>query len=159
MLMSHIHVPLDWVLAAPGVIFYLLRFLTRWFIREHLQRLARSWPTAGAVVQNSFELAEADRGRWGKPVAVWAVAIQYAYKVNGEFYSGTYFLPRTYLDAGLATEAGRAWVGRHITIRHNPSKLERSVFLESDGAPGKPHIPARANRRGLTTLSLGQSQN
>ncbi|HEY6250520.1 MAG TPA: hypothetical protein VI685_11215 [Candidatus Angelobacter sp.] len=156
---TEFQVPIVWLLALPGVIFSVGLYLTRWMRRQRTAAKAQSWPAAQAVVNNSFELNESTRnvapeGAVAEYVHIWAVAIQYAYQVNGEFYAGTYFLPNTYKDSGVATEMGRAWISRRITIRYDPRNYETSFFLESDGAPGKPHIPPRTDRPQVTTLSL-----
>ena|SRR6266478_6181873 len=85
----------------------------------------------------------------------WTIAIQYSYQADGELYAGTYFLPSTYSDGDLASEAENAWAGRKIVVRYNPSKPAQSWFLEQDGAPGKPHIPRLLSYRPyVTNLSL-----
>lgn len=152
-------VPVTWLLAIPVVMFSVGLYLIRWMRRQHTEAKAQSWPAVEAVVNNSFELNERSRNvesaqDSAEYVHIWAVAIQYAYQVNGEFYAGTYFLPHTYEDSGIATEAGRAWIGKRITIRYDPRNYAKSFFLESDGAPGKSHIPPYADRPQVTTLSL-----
>ena len=156
-----VELPLGWIffLYAPAFLFWTSLFLTRWYRRQRLQQRARNWPAVEAIVHKSFELNESSRntadGSKTELVHTWATAIQYSYQVDGEFYAGTYFLPNTYRDSCIATERGKAWIGDKITIRYNPSNPEESFFLESDGAPGKPHIPrSRADRPQVTTLSL-----
>ena len=141
-------------------LFFGLLFLTRWSRRRRTEQKARSWPAIEAVVHNSFELNEssrnvADEGHLAEYEHRWITAIEYSYQVNGEFYAGTYFLPSSYTDSGIASAEGKAWLGEKITIRYDPSHPEKSAFLEADGAPGKSRIPrSREDRPYVTTLSL-----
>ena len=157
---TELEFPITLIFLIPAFIFSVVLFVSRWIRREHSQYRARSWPRAEAIVNSSFELNESSKNvapedSPAEYVHIWATAIQYSYQVNGEFFAGTYFLPWTYEDSGLATEFGKAWIGKRITIRYDPRNVERSVFLKSDGAPGKPHIPkTRADRPQVTTLSL-----
>ncbi len=135
----------------PAAIFYLLVYMFRRLKRWYIGGQAESWPAADAAVSGSYEIDEnqsaLSRNGWGDEHSDaeyhprWSVAIQYCYQAEGESYSGTYFLPQTYSDGDRASEAERAWVGKQIVVRYNPSKPAQSFFLEQDGAPGKPHIP------------------
>jgi hypothetical protein len=149
----------------PTAIAYLLVHLARQFRRWYVALRAESWPKTNALVSGSYELDEnqsvLSRNGWGleeddnEYYPRFAVALEYSYHADGELYSGTYFLPGTYTEGDLASEAERAWVGRKIVVRYNPDKPTQSVFLEEDGAPGKPHIPRLISyRRYLTDLSL-----
>lgn len=158
-LAADVYIPFVLILAAPSFAFLMLRYLARRSRSDHMRRNAVSWPSAQAVVNSSFEMNTrseniADKGNDPEYVHYWVTAIQYAYKVNGEFYAGTYFLPRIYKDSGVATDAGRFWIDKKIVIRYQPSNPNQLCFLESDGAPGKPYIPTRADRPAFTTLSL-----
>jgi hypothetical protein len=85
----------------------------------------------------------------------YAVALEYSYRAGGEFHAGAYFLPETYSEGDVASDAERAWAGRKIVVRYNPDKPAQSVFLQEDGAPGKPHIPRLISYRPyVTDLSL-----
>jgi hypothetical protein len=157
----------------PGVLIALVPAATialsvygwRWRQRRSLFFRAQSWPAADAIVNSSYELDEnsgvlspntftADYDDV-KYIPLWCTAIQYSYRVNGDLYAGTYFLPTTTDDGHIAAEAGRAWVGRNIAVRYNPDDPEESVFLEQDGAPGKSRISRLvSDRPQLTTLSL-----
>jgi len=70
----------------------------------------------------------------------WQPAIQYSYRVAGEIYAGTYFLPQTYTDGYLASEAGKFWIGKTINVRYNPARPGQSLFLVKDGAPGRSRV-------------------
>lgn len=161
--------PLAWLVRliymVPVAIVYLLVYMFRRLRRWHIGGRAESWPAADAAVSGSYEIDEnqsaLSRNGWGDEhsdaeyYSRWSVAIQYSYQANGELYSGTYFLPQTYSDGDLASEAERAWVGKQIVVRYNPSKPAQSFFLEQDGAPGKPHIPRLLSYSPyLTNLSL-----
>src|SRR5690348_9460337 len=139
---SESHIPVQLILLLPAFIFSVSLYLTRWFRRQRTEQKAQSWPAVEAVVHNSFELNESSRNVTGAGVPEeyvhrWITAIEYSYQVNGEFYAGTYFLPSSSTDSAIASEQGKAWLGRKITIRHDPSNPEKSFFLEADGAPGK----------------------
>ncbi len=85
----------------------------------------------------------------------WIVGFFYSYRVEGILYSGTFLLPEAYQNSRTASKGGQSWVGKTVTIRYNPDKPESSIFLEADGAPGKPRIPAGWNAEPpVTTLSL-----
>jgi hypothetical protein len=143
--------------------------LGRWVRRWYVTSRADSWPVTDAWVDSSYELDENEGivspNGWEigsddedddyKYHAGFAVAIQYHYRVEGALHTGTYFLPETYTEGDLASDAERAWAGRQIVVRYNPSKPSQSVFLVQDGAPGKPHIPRILSQRPyLTGLSL-----
>lgn len=159
-LLTEFHFPTVLIYLVPAFIFSVTLYLSRWLRREHTEIRARSWPAAQAKVHNSFELNERSKKVGNEYsseeyIDIWAPAIQYSYQVNGEFYAGTYFLPQVYKDSGKATVAGRVWIGETIIIRYDPKDPEKSFFLQSDGAPGKPHIPrSLADRPQVTTLSL-----
>ena len=137
----------------------------RWRQRRSLFFRAQSWPVTDAIVISSYELDE-NSGVLSRNVfsggdenaeyfPLWSTAIQYSYRVNGDLYAGTYFLPTTSDDGHIAAEAGRAWLGRNIAVRYNPDNAEESIFLEQDGAPGKSRISRLvSDRPQLTTLSL-----
>jgi hypothetical protein len=151
-----------------------LVYAGRWFRLRSRQSKARNWTRVDATVHNSYQIDEnagaTSLGTWMQfwmrfdslrndnrdaYVSRWAVAIEYTYRFDGEMHSGTYFLPLTYTDGHVATEAGRAWVGKSIIARSNPHQPEQSIFLVEDGAPGEPHIPVTiSDRPHLTTLSL-----
>lgn len=147
------------ILSLCALMFSAALFVTRWLHRAAREHQAQHWPSVTAVVHNSFELndrstnvAQDDPARY---VFWWITALEYSYQVNGEFYAGTYFLPSSYTDSSVASAEGKAWLGRKITVRYNPSNPEKSFFLETDGAPGKSRIPrSRENRPYVTTLSL-----
>ncbi|MBZ5507372.1 MAG: DUF3592 domain-containing protein [Acidobacteriia bacterium] len=150
----------------PAAVFYFLVYLGRRIRRWYVAGRALNWPAADATVRGSYELDENEvpfsRNGWGeeetegnKYYPRWAVALQYGYEAAGEFYSGTYFLPATYSDGDLAFQAKKAWAGKTIVVRYNPSHPSQSFFLEQDGAPGKPHIPRLLSYQPyLTDLSL-----
>jgi hypothetical protein len=149
-------------LLAVSLSVYLYRWRRRWSVASR----AQNWPRADGIVNSSYDLdenatalspqnwrSEEDDDRDYEPR--WSTAIQYTYHVSGEIYSGTYFLPATSSDGHIAAESGRAWLGKKIVVRYNPAKPDESVFLEQDGAPGKPHIPRLvSDRPQFTTLSL-----
>lgn len=133
---------------------------------------AQNWMAADGVVDSSFELDETilrprtwlkllwawlgllvnSEGINPERVPVdsegrdcslpWIVGLRYSYRVTGNMYVGSYFLPVAFADSGEASEAGKAWIGKHIRIRYNPDKPDQSAFLQVDGAPGKSRIPA-----------------
>lgn len=133
---------------------------------------AQNWPVADGVVDSSFELDETVLrprtwlkllGPWitlmlsfegvnperisvdndgrdsSKP---WIVGLRYSYCIRGDMYVGSYFLPIAFADSGEASDEGRAWIGRRIVVRYNQDKPHESLFLQVDGAPGKPRVPA-----------------
>jgi len=150
----------------PAAVFYFLVYLGRRVRRWYIEGRAHSWPAAEAQVFSSYELDENEvsfsRNGWGEEGlesknyhARWAVALQYSYEAAGEIHSGIYFLPGTYSDGALASQAEEAWAGKCIVVRYNPSKPAQSYFHEQDGAPGKPHIPRLLSYQPyLTELSL-----
>jgi hypothetical protein len=150
----------------PAAIFYFLVYLGRRMRRWYVEGRAQSWPAADARVFASYELDENEvsfsfKGWSEEGVEIenydpqWTVALQYSYEAVGEVYSGIYFLPDTYSDDGLASEAEKEWADKSIVVRYNPSKPAQSFFLEQDGAPGKPHIPRLLSYQPyLTDLSL-----
>jgi hypothetical protein len=89
----------------------------------------------------------------------WISGLHYSYYAEGTAYSGTYLLPLAHEDSGSASQAGQSWVGKQISVRYNPDRPEQSLFLESDGAPGKPRIPSGwSSEPYLTSLSLDKDQ-
>jgi Protein of unknown function (DUF3592) len=149
----------------PAAVAYLLVNIARRFHRWYITGPAQSWPAAEASVNSSYQIDENQTAfslnAWDpddnddKYHARWAVALEYTYHAQAEIYSGVYFLPRTYTEGDQASEAAQAWIGRTIVVRYNPSRPQRSLFLEGDGAPGKPHIPWLLSYRPyLTNLSL-----
>jgi len=149
--------------AIVHLVLYLARRTTRWFVASR----AEEWPAADAVVSGSYQLDEnqgiLSTNGWeldddyddSEYHPRFAVALEYSYRADGQTHAGTYFLPGTYTEGDLATEAAEAWKGRKIVVRYNPSKPQQSFFLGSDGAPGLPHIPWNVSARPyLTTLSL-----
>lgn len=89
------------------------------------------------------------------PSKPWIVGLRYSYHADGTIYGGTYLLPLAYANPGSACKEGRKWTGRRIKVRYNPRQPEQSLFLEEDGAPGKPRIPAGwESEPYLTNLSL-----
>lgn len=161
-----IELPATLPLAAAAIVCTALLYLWRLARRRYMESNAERWPRADATVVSSYEIDEnssaTSPSAWleneddnREHVSRWATAIQYAYRVQGELYAGTYFLPGTNCDGHLATAAGRAWVGRQIVVRYNPNRVEQSVFLVEDGAPGRPHIPTvPSDKPYVTSLSL-----
>lgn len=147
------------ILSLCVLVFSAVLFVIRWLRRSAREHQAQHWPSVTAVVHNSFELndrstnvAQDDPAKY---VFWWITALEYSYQVKGEFYAGTYFLPGSCTDSAMASEAGKAWLGRKITVRYDPSNPEKSFFLETDGAPGKSRIPRSLEERPyVTTLSL-----
>jgi hypothetical protein len=161
--------PLAWgvriVYMVPTAVVYLLVYVLRRIRRWYVQGRAVNWPKVTALVSGSYEIDEnqsvLSRNGWGLDgdddnyYPRFAIALEYSYRAGAEVYGGTYFLPDTYTEGDLAGEAERAWTGRKIVVRYNPDKAAQSMFLEEDGAPGKPHIPRLISyRRYLTDLSL-----
>jgi len=143
------------------LVVYWARRVRRWYVASQ----AENWPRVTAFVSGSYEVDEnqglLSRNGWGleeddyEYYPRFAVALEYTYRAGSEFHAGIYFLPETYSQGDLAGEAERAWADRKIVVRYNPDKPEQSVFLETDGAPGKPHIPRLISYRPyLTDLSL-----
>lgn len=96
--------------------------------RLALKRAAANWPIAPATVEMYYTIDAGSR--------YWTPVLGYHYEVNGESYSGSVSLNGyTSKDHTIAEESGRAWVNRKIVIRYNPSKPEKSAYLEADGAP------------------------
>jgi hypothetical protein len=159
-------VVIRFIFMIPAAIFYFLVYLGRRIHSWHVAGRALSWPAADATVYGTYKLDENEVSfsvnGWGEEGletknyhARWAVALQYGFETAGEFYSGTYFLPATYSDGDLAFQAEKAWAGKTIVVRYNPSHPGQSFFLEQDGAPGKPHIPRLLSYQPyLTDLSL-----
>ena len=147
-----------------------LLYAVRWLRGRSIESRAQNWVRVGATVHGSYEIDEntsvisastwtnldnLDEKNESNYVSRWAVAIQYSYSFAGEVYAGQYFLPETWSDGHLATKAGKAWIGKKIVVRYNPSHPTRSYFLMADGAPGRSHIPmAFADQPYITTLSL-----
>lgn len=139
----------------PASVLYLLVHIWRRLLRWHYCGVARSWSAIEATVTGSYQVDENEvifsMNSWGEEdtgfetsndyTARWAVAIQYSYQADGDYYAGTYFLPRTYADGDLADDTAKEWIGKTITVRYKSSNPQKSFFLEQDGAPGKPHIP------------------
>jgi hypothetical protein len=161
--------PLAWMIRIlymiPTAVVYLLLYLARRVRRWYLTGRAENWPRANGLVTGSYELDENQSALspngWGDEsddyeyYPLFAVAIQYSYRVEGNLHAGTYFLPQTFTEGDLASEAERAWDGKTIVVRYNPAKPSQSVFLEIDGAPGKPHIPRLISHQPyVTDLSL-----
>jgi hypothetical protein len=150
----------------PAALGHLVMYTARWTGRWYVANRAEEWPAADALVTGSYEIDEnqgiLSRNGWevdddddSEYHARFAVALQYSYRVSGEVHTGTYFLPDTYTEGDLAGEAERAWQGRKIIVRYNPSKPQQSFFHVHDGAPGRPHIPWMVSSRPyVTTLSL-----
>ena len=146
--------------------------------------LAQNWTRMDAIVESSFEIDETTvRPRtWVKLVEAWfllvfgeranlerisvdddgrdcslpwIVGLRYSYNANGNSHVGSYFLPPAFADSGKASDEGKAWTGKRISIRYNPNKPDQSVFLQADGAPGKSRVPAGwESEPYLTQLSL-----
>jgi hypothetical protein len=160
-----VEIPAVLFVLGPALVFVAVLYLTRLARQRFRESQARNWTPVDATVNSSYEVDEnsslaspnalASQESNAEYVACWATAIQYTYHANGEIYAGTYFLPGTWSDGHLAAEAGRAWVGRKIVVRYNPVLPEQSVFLEQDGAPGRPHISRLVSDRPYVTgLSL-----
>jgi len=147
-----------------------LLYAARWLRLLRMESKAQNWTRVSATVHNNYEIDEnagaTSAGTWiqfnnlknasdSEYVSRWAVAIEYVYQADGKTYPGAYFLPHTYTDGHLASEAGRAWMDKNIIVRFNPHHPEQSVFMVEDGAPGEPHIPKTlSSRPHFTTLSL-----
>lgn len=153
----------------PLAIVYLVVHLGRRAARWYLSARAQSWPATDASVTNTYEIDENESALSRNGWDGWnddyfesnvyhpryAIAIQYSYEVDGELYSGTYFLPDTHVSGSRASEAEHAWKDKKFVVRYNPSKPRQSAFLVQDGAPGKPHIPRLLTYRPyITDLSL-----
>jgi hypothetical protein len=150
----------------PAAVVYSCVHVARRIRRWYTCGAARGWPSAEAKVIGNFQMDENQvsfsSNAWEDDLdeddaysARWAVAIQYNYAVNGETYSGTYFLPQTYSEGDLADDAVKPWTDKTIIIRYNPSHPRKSFFLQEDGAPGKPHIPRLLSwKPQITELSL-----
>jgi uncharacterized protein DUF3592 len=153
----------------PAAVVYFFVYVARRIRRWHYCGAARNWPSADAKIISSFQMDENQvafsTNAWDDEdlnyedandySARWAVAIQYSYQVEDEYFAGTFFLPETYSDGDLAQDAANAWTEKTITVRYNPSRPKQSFFLEQDGAPGKPHIPRLLDWKPyITELSL-----
>jgi hypothetical protein len=160
----------------PAAVVYLVVHLARRLRRWYLAARAKNWTATDAWVNGSYEIDESQGllslHGWSDGQDVYAfdddeddydydypsrlaVALEYSYRADGELRSGTYFLPDTFKEGDLASEAEKVWAGRKIVVRYNPSRPEQSFFLVQDGAPGKPHIPRLLSYRPyLTELSL-----
>jgi hypothetical protein len=152
----------------PAALVHLVVYVGRWLGRWYVTNRAENWPATDARVTGSYELDENQSilspNGWEiddddddeyEYHPRFAVAIQYSYRVDGEVRVGTYFLPETYTEGDLASEAERSWAGRKILVRYNPTKPSQSFFLICDGAPGQPHIPRLLSQRPyITDLSL-----
>jgi uncharacterized protein DUF3592 len=161
-----LEIPVTLLWLAPAVLLSLGVYLFRWGRRWSIANRAVSWPSADATVNSSFELDENESAlaahHWQgegetdiEYAPLWSTAIQYTYRMNGEIYAGTYFLPATSPDGHIAAESGRSWIGKKIAVRYNPPRPDESAFLVQDGAPGKPHIPRTvSDRPHFTKLSL-----
>ena len=145
-----------------GAVAYLLVYLARRVRRWYVTSRAQSWSKVNATVTGSYEIDEGVLFVGGWPMKEddeyyprYAVALEYSYRAGGEFHAGVYFLPETYSEGDAASDAERSWAGRKIVVRYNPDKLAQSVFLQEDGAPGKPHIPRLISYQPyVTDLSL-----
>jgi len=154
------------VLVVPAAIGHLVTYMARWAGRWYVANRAEGWAPADAFVTGTYEIDEnqgiLSRNGWeidedddSEYYPRFAVALQYSYHADGELHTGTYFLPDTYTEGELASEAEKTWQDRRIVVRYNPSKPQQSFFLVRDGAPGKPHIPwLISDRPYVTTLSL-----
>jgi hypothetical protein len=149
----------------PAAVFYFLLYLVRRVELWYVSGRATDWQKIEAWVSDSFQIDENatsfSRNAWnemenqGDYCPQWAIAIQYSYEAEGMIYAGIYFLPDTYTDGALASEAEHEWDGKHIIVRYNPVRASQSFFLQEDGAPGMPHIPRLLSYEPyITSLSL-----
>src|SRR5215831_7330525 len=150
------------VFIPPAAVVYLVVHLARRIRRWYLAARAKNWTATDAWVSGSYQLDESQgllslqgwtNGYEAGDIyygekqdeadyrARLAVAIEYTYHADGEVRSGTYLLPYMFKEGDTASKAEKAWVGRRIVVRYNPTRPEQSFFLEQDGAPGKPRIP------------------
>src|SRR5437667_4836976 len=108
-------IPANRIIVAVVSGFYLLLHLFRW-LRWKLSAIkALSWPVAEAVVESSYELDVSSRR-----TERWVTALQYSYKVNGQYYAGTYFLPESLGSAEVAASSAHAWLHKNILVRYRP---------------------------------------
>ncbi|HEY6971376.1 MAG TPA: DUF3592 domain-containing protein [Candidatus Angelobacter sp.] len=151
--------PFALIVVVLMAIVYLVLHLWRWSRQRSRMARAEAWPVTDAKVESSYELDESstklrtllgylkfgheEDAHQHDPEA-WTVGICYYYRVSGGIYAGTYFLPKSYRQSRRASEAGKVWVGKKIRVRYHPDKPEQSMFLESDGAPGRSRIPVSA---------------
>jgi len=111
-------------IATGGAVLGLLR-------RRSLKRAASNWPIANATVETYYTI---DTG--SNYFQHWIPVLGYHYEVNGESYSGSVSLTcYSSKDNAAAEASGKAWMNEKIIIRYNPSKPEKSAYLEADGAP------------------------
>lgn len=126
-------------------------FEVRRALRVRTDRRAANWPRTSAMVQSSNEFFELLPGK----KAAHSTSLQYVYEVNGDFYSGTYWLPGFRSKHYMAEERGKDWLEKRISVRYNPEKPQESTFLVKDGAPGRPYVPrALYRKRDMILLHL-----
>lgn len=143
-------IPVKFMILGAVLGFYLLIYLFRWLKQRIAIIRALSWPSAEAVVENTYDLDLSTQ-----KTERWATALQYSFQVNGQYFAGTYFLPDALASAETSAQLGKDWLHRKIIIRYKPSNPLTSMFLEQDGAPGKPYIPVTLSEGPqFTTLSL-----
>src|SRR5204863_3011525 len=101
-------IPANLIIVAVVSGFYLLLHLFRWLRWKFSAIKALNWPATEAVVESSYELDVSSRR-----TERWITALQYSYKVNSQYYSGTYFLPESLGSAAVAASAAHAWLHKN----------------------------------------------
>jgi hypothetical protein len=97
--------------------------LQRWRRKQE----ASHWPTVSCAVESVCADASQGSARYGP---AFAGAILYSYKINGEYYSGQYYLPGRYSTAEDAQNQISNWIGKTIQVHYNPADPQESYFLD-----------------------------
>jgi uncharacterized protein DUF3592 len=87
---------------------------------------ARNWAVLMATVEN-FDVIETDSS--------YQPNLLYAYKVDGEFYSGEFLLSQKFPDPIKVHEIAGEYLGKQLTVRYRPEHPQESICLESDQPP------------------------
>ena len=104
-----------------GFLTVFLPLLLGWLALRAKWSASRSWPATNGTVESAAS------GFYAKSLVKrrWQVEITYAYKANGEWYSGTHSVPIGTENA--ADERARQLRNARIIVRYNPKSPQESL--------------------------------
>jgi hypothetical protein len=120
---------------------------------------AQNWPSAEATVESwhaqqlAFLPSSSPKN---DDLWQWSAILEYVFEAQGEYFAGSFCLAQwVENEEGCETLAAR-WLKQKIRIRYKPEDPQKSIFLESDGAPPgalPPELQTIQPRNNLIDLS------
>jgi hypothetical protein len=122
-----------------AVIFAAIVFLFRLQAKRYISiDEAQNWPSAEATVENwrPQQLAFLPScSPKSDDLSQWSAILEYVFEAQGEYFAGEFCLAQwVENEEGCETLAAR-WLKKKVLIRYKPDDPNKSIFLESDGAP------------------------